>query len=270
DLEQPAEAIDAYRHALTLDGHSPVAQQNLGNALRAIGQTELALEQYRAALVLDPLNADLATQYGGTMLSDGDLDGWDWYEWRYWSPEALQGNAPYHVTLPKWDGGPLTGRELLLYGEQGVGDELMFASCIPDVLAQGARATLLCEPRLAPLFARSFENVDVQAKPRGGLPPLLAAKDANRLRCSLASLPKQVRRSPSSFPGTAWLQADAEATARWRERLAVPGARITIGLSWRGGAAPRAREARSIALERLAPLFAVGGVRVANLQYGDH
>jgi tetratricopeptide (TPR) repeat protein/polysaccharide pyruvyl transferase WcaK-like protein len=269
DLEQHDAAVDAYRRALQLDADSPVANQNLGNALRALGRFEAAAAQYRSALERDPLNADLAVQYGGTLLSTGDLSGWDWYEWRYWSPETLEISAPYPVPLPKWDGKDLTGTELLLYGEQGIGDEVMFASCVPDVLAQGARVTLLSEPRLAALFARSFPGAIVRPKARGELSPLLDSCDASAVRCSLASLPLHLRRTAERFPGNAYLKADAGAVTRWRERLRQPGVRLNVGLSWRGGAA-RARQARSIALERLAPLFTAANVRFVNLQYGDH
>lgn len=270
DLERHTDAIAAYRRALALDAASLLARQNLGNALRALGRLDEAQAEYQAVLERQPLQADAAVQLGATRLACGDYAGWDLYEWRYWSGESLAGGPPWPLPLPKWDGADPRGRALHLYGEQGIGDEIMFASCVPDVARLGANLKLWCEPRLAALFARSFPGADVRGKPRGGLAPLLGAADNDALRCSLASLPRLLRRAEPDFCGSAFLVADAAATARWRERFAALGARRVIGLSWRGGGAPRAREARSIALERLAPLFQVDGVRIVDLQYGDH
>jgi Flp pilus assembly protein TadD len=269
DLEQQEAAIEAYRRALALDASSALARQNLGNALRALGRLHDAESEYRALLDLQPLQADAATQLGATRLSRGDYAGWEEYEWRYWSAETLATSPPWPLPLPKWDGGELAGRTLHLQGEQGIGDEIMFASVVPDI-ARRAAVKLWCEPRLAPLFARSFPGIEVCAKPRGGLSPLLGADANDALRYPLASLPRLARRTAGDFSGAPFLRADAAAIAQWRQRFAALGARLTLGLSWRGGGAPRAREARSIALERLAPLFAVEGVRIVDLQYGDH
>jgi Flp pilus assembly protein TadD/polysaccharide pyruvyl transferase WcaK-like protein len=270
DEQQHDEAIVAYRQALALDSCSVLARQNLANVLRALGRLDEAEAQYRAVLDQQPLQADAAVQLGATRLSRGDFSGWDEYEWRYWSGESLAGGPPWPLPLPKWDGGTLAGRTMHLYGEQGIGDEIMFASCMAQVAHQAAKVHLWCEPRLATLFARSFPGVAVHAKPRGGLSPLLGPDANDALRCSLASLPRFLRRAEQDFPGTPYLCADASATARWRERFGALGGRLTIGLSWRGGGAPRAREARSIALAQLAPLFAIDGLQVVDLQYGDH
>ena len=270
DMEQLDEAIAAYRRALELDPASLLARQNLGNALRSLGRLEEAEAEYGVVLDQQPLQAEAAAQLGATRLMQGNFAGWDGYEWRYWSGESLSGSPPWPLPLPKWDGSDLAGRTIHLYGEQGIGDEIMFASCVSDVARGAAKVKLWCEPRLAPLFARSFPDVEVFGKPRGGLAPLLGSEDNNALRCSLASLPRFLRRAGRDFPGTPYLAADGAVQARWRDRFAALGGRRVIGLSWRGGGAARAREARSIALARLAPLFAIDGLRIVDLQYADH
>jgi Flp pilus assembly protein TadD len=269
DMEQHEEAIAAYRRALALDATSATARQNLGNALRALGRLQEAEAEYRTLLDQQPLNADAAEQLAATQLSRGDYPGWDGYEWRYWSPESLAASAPWQLPLPKWDGSPLAGRSIHLYGEQGIGDEIMFASVVPEI-AGVATVTLWCEARLVALFSRSFPDAKVHAKPRGGLVPLLGPVANDTLRCPLASLPRFMRRTERDFTGKPYLVADAQATARWQEQFAALGGRLTVGLSWRGGGAPRAREARSVALARFAPLFAIEGIRIVDLQYGDH
>ncbi|MBK9252717.1 MAG: tetratricopeptide repeat protein [Proteobacteria bacterium] len=138
DQQQHDEAIAAYRRALVLDAGSVLARQNLGNALRALGRLQEAEAEYRAVLDLQPLQADAAVQLGATRLMRGDFSGWDDYEWRYWSSESLAGSLPWPMPLPKWDGGDLAGRTIHLYGEQGIGDEIMFASCVAHMARRSA------------------------------------------------------------------------------------------------------------------------------------
>ena len=66
-----------------------------------------------------------------------------------------------------WTGSRLEGKNILVYAEQGVGDEVMFASCIPDLMEEAPGKLLLeCSPRLEPLFGRSFPGVEVRGKTR--------------------------------------------------------------------------------------------------------
>ena len=64
--------------------------------------------------------------------------------------------------LPRWSGQPLNDGRLVILGEQGIGDQIMFASCLPDVAQEGVSATLFCEERLVDLFARSFPSLEVR------------------------------------------------------------------------------------------------------------
>jgi polysaccharide pyruvyl transferase WcaK-like protein/tetratricopeptide (TPR) repeat protein len=263
-------AAEAYRQVLRLDRHSAAAQLNLGNVLREMGQPDEAEVLYRQALDDSPLNTDIAVQLAVLRLSREDFSAWREYEWRHWSAGWLKLDKPCLVPLPKWDGGDIHASSLLLYGEQGIGDEIMFASLVTEAAALADRTVLLCEPRLRQLFSRSFPNVTVEAQPPAGLPFVLDPRNSCDLRCSLASLPRLLRGEERDFTGAAYLFADAVATGRWRQRLSALGGTLKVGLSWRGGAIPRTREARSIALESLAPLFDVDGVRFVNLQYGAH
>ena len=72
-------------------------------------------------------------------------------------------------TQPWWQGGPLSGRSILVWADQGLGDEIMFANPVPDLVAMGARVVLECAPRLERLFARSFPQVKRGAARRGGV-----------------------------------------------------------------------------------------------------
>ena len=73
-------------------------------------------------------------------------------------PQGSRRQLPWQ---PPWGGQPLAGRTILVYGEQGIGDEIMFASCLPDLLEQAGRVIVACESRLVPLFRRSFAPAEV-------------------------------------------------------------------------------------------------------------
>lgn len=271
EVERFGDALNAYTKALHLNRCSPVAQKNIGNLLRTMGRLDEAENHYLDALDCNPLDGDIALQYATTLLSRGEFSsGWDWYEWRYWSPESLAADPPHRIPLPKWDGTSLDDQQLLLYGEQGIGDEIMFASCIPDVATQTNRTVLLCSPRLEPLFTRSFPQITVLPRDSRTETPLPAIALACGIRLSTASLPRYFRKTNNCFPGTPYLTADNAMVLQWRQRLEQLGSRLTVGLSWRGGTARRANYARSVALEHLAPLFEHQDISFINVQYGDN
>lgn len=269
DLERFDEAEQAYRQALVLFACSRVANRNLGNILRVLGRMDEAVQHYLKAMECSPLDGEIAFGYGSALLATGDyVHGWRWSEWRYWSPENLEKSVPCRVPLPKWDGSNLAGRHVLTYGEQGIGDEIMFASCLNDLTAQAQGVTLLCEARLAPLFARSFPAVRIVSKGATGKVPTLDMSCECDCRISLASLPQFFRKNESSFPKEAYLIADQAAVAAWRQKLAALGKPLKVGISWRGGIEGRAKVARSLDLQLLAPLFERQDAVFVNVQYG--
>jgi hypothetical protein len=158
-----------------------------------------------------------------------------------------------------------------VYGEQGLGDEIMFASCLPDVLARaGAPAVVIeCDERLAPLYARAFPGVRVHGARRDGDRRWLAAHPDLACQIAIASLPRLFRRSADAFPRHAgYLRADPAAVARWRAWLAAAGGGRAVGMAWRGGTAASRGALRTMPLPDWQPLLRVPGVRWVVLQRG--
>jgi hypothetical protein len=156
-----------------------------------------------------------------------------------------------------------------VYAEQGVGDEIMFASCLPDVLEGAGGCIVECDRRLVPLFARSFPKAKVVERvevAEGELPEELMTD----VKVAMGSLPLFFRTDISRFPQQErYLVADAGKVQQWRERYRERGEGKKIGISWRGGSKPGTRLARSIGLEKWRDIFGVSGVEFINLQYGD-
>lgn len=258
DEERFDEAAGCYERALQVEPRFRDARLNLGIVRRCEGRLDEARTCFDSILAADPQDAQAHLQRALTRLTAGEFPaGWDEYEWR-WRAER----QPRFPDAPLWSGGPAPQRTVLVYGEQGIGDEIMFASCVPEVLRRVRSCVLECDPRLVALFGRSFPGVRV-------VPRTVAGVEFDSC-IPAGSLPWLFRRDLSSFPSHAgYLQPDPAAVQTWRRRFAQLGGGMTVGVAWRGGRRPEVRRSRSTQLAQWRPLLAVGGVRFVNLQHGE-
>ena len=228
----------------------------------------LALLQEAARLAPEDVHAQY--NIGLYHLKYGDYaPGWDGYECR----RAFESYVNKHrrIPLPEWDGGPLAGRTLLVLPEQGLGDEIMFGSCIPELAAQAKHVVVECDAKLEAIFQRSFPQCTVVSRQR-----TLANDWVQRLDprpdayVSAGSLACRFRRSAAAFPQhDGFLKADPEAVAAWRARLDALGPGRKIGLSWQGGVGFTGRKRRSLTLEQLLPILRLPGFHFVSLQYTE-
>ena len=167
---------------------------------------------------------------------------------------------------PRWQGEK--GKSVVFFGEQGLGDEIMYASCIPDAQKDCREAVLECDERLEGLFARSFPGVAVYGTRRQDAVkwPANHSLDA---RCPIGQIAQFYRPSPRSCPGNAYLTADPERRIQWRALLDSFGAKPKIGVCWSGGSKYNKPKERNIGLERLRPLIESVGATWVSLQYKD-
>eukprot|EP00913_Durusdinium_trenchii_P022848 g21452.t1 len=268
-LEQFSEAANSYHRAVQLDSSYVAAWINLGYTCEDLGSIDQAIECYDAALRAEPENADAHFNRALAWLQRGDYaKGWAEYEWR-WRRSAKDRKRPAGV---EWDGTALKGKAVYVYNEQGIGDELMFASCLPELLKQGAAGVRVeCDPRLAPLLKRSFPAI--QFLPRHGTEVLqvpTCEQSVEEVQVALGSLPKAFRSTIADFPNDrGYLHADPTHTDAWRQRYRALGDGIAIGISWRGGKDETVRRRRSTTLEQWRPVFEQAGAHLINLQYGE-
>ena len=152
--------------------------------------------------------------------------------------------------------------------EQGLGDQIMFASCLHDVIALAQRVIIECDPRLIGLFTRSFPAASVHRLRLKGEPEW-AREPAPDFQIHCGGLPGILRQHISDFPRhQGYLAPDPVRVARWQARFAALPSGLNIGLSWRGGT-PRTRQTtRSISLTSLVPLLSVSRANFVSLQYG--
>jgi len=241
------------------------ALTNLGNIRNEQGRIAEAIDYYEQALQLEPQSAEARFNRALARLRSGDFSrGWAEYEWR-WKRQV----APRDFVEPAWDGERREGQTILLYAEQGLGDEIQFASCLPDALARCDAAIVECDPRLVSLFARSFPRARVTARPIERDPRNRKVRPHCDAQIALGSLPGLWRRSTEEFPATAgYLVPDAERVARWQDRLAQLGDGLKVGITWRGGAEPSVQRRRSTELSQWSRILSVPRATFLALQYG--
>ena len=242
----------------------------LGSILTSEGRLEEAEASIRRALAFAPESVAANQNLGILTLKKGNFgEGWPRYEWRRRLDTHAAGFLRFDY--PEWTGEPLAAKTLLVYAEQGLGDEIMFASCLPDVLRLGARVVLECDPRLGKLFQRSLPGCAVFPRQRTQANNWTRSLDPQPdFQVPIGSLPKYFRRDRAAFPLHAgYLAPDPAKVAKWRERLHALGPGRWLGLSWRGGLARTGRARRSLELPHLLPLLRDAGARFISLQYGD-
>ena len=203
-------------------------------------------------------------------LLDGRFDSaWQNYVARTRLPDQRDQHALV-AGVKQWGGEAQQNKGLLVYGEQGLGDEIMFASMLPDLARRVSKLTLVCDDRLGSLFERSFPAFRVIAEPRASQAARVARLDGIDYAVAAGSLGLHFRRHAGDFPLHAgYLVADPQKVAEWRARLGGLGPGQAIGLSWIGGLQKTGRSRRSLSLEELRPLLSAPDTKWISLQYTD-
>jgi len=260
------EALANLDRAVSLNPDAYSSHNNRGAVLEELGRYEEALRDYQRAAEIAPHEHDARWNQAFLFLRQGILDrGWEAHELRL----AREGQVSVRFPFPQWQGESLAGKTLLVYAEQGLGDEIMFASCIPDVIAMAGHCIIECEPRLAPLFRRSFPTATVIGGDRNEIGWLLDMPQID-VQVAVGSLPRFLRPSIDSFPERAgYLLPDPGKTAHWRARLNALGPGLKVGICWRSGLTVGERKKLYSDLVQWGPILHIAGVQFVNLQYGD-
>ncbi len=259
ELDDAETAADYYRRALVLKPDYPLALGNLADLIADQGDLDAALSLYDRALKADSGNAQARLNRAVLHFLKGNLkDGWRDYAARLKVPNKVP--VPQHG-LAKWSGDSLKRTRLMVTAEQGVGDQIMFASTFGDLCARaaqdGGHIILECEPRLETLFARSFPAATVRpwdVETRAGETVarydwLKSAGGANAA-IEMGTLPRYLRRTLESFPDrNAYLNPDMGQTILWQGALASLGSGPVIGLCWRSGKSGGGRSLQYAPLE---------------------
>ena len=240
----------------------------------AEGDLEAAGRLQDACLEGNPQNYMMRAHRGRLHLTCGEFDpGFELYEARL----EENGTAMDDLVAPLWQGQSLAGKRLLIAAEQGVGDEIIFGSCIPDVIGDLKSCAIECDPRLVSLFARSFPDALVHPSQKSvdnmfniRSYSWLPADEKPDYAVPVGSLARWCRPTIDDFPQRGgYLKADPERVAHWRRRLDALGPGLKVGLCWRSSLTGLERARFYTGVDDWAPLFTAPGVVPVNLQYDD-
>ncbi|TWB43686.1 tetratricopeptide repeat protein [Nitrospirillum pindoramense] len=267
-LGRLTEAERHFRAALALTPQDADILYNLATTVQALARQEEAEALYRRALDADPNHADARFCLGTTRLAAGDLaSGWPGYGARWRGRQLAPFWRPFPA--PQWRGEGLAGKRLLVWGEQGLGDEILFASLLPDlhqrVAAEGGQLVVECAPRLVGLFGRALPGVVVRSPTSAPGAPTLSDMD---FHLPMGSLPGLLRPRLADWQGGApFLTPRDDLAALWRSRLAPLGPGLRVGISWRSGIRRGDRDGAYTTLADYAPVLTLPGLIPVTLQY---
>jgi tetratricopeptide (TPR) repeat protein len=256
DIER---AVQHYRKALQLQPHFPEVHNNLGDLYRDQNQMPEAIAHYERAIALQPDLPEAHSNLGMALLRIGDFRrGWAEFEWRSRCAELSDSPFPQ----PAWDGFPLDGKTILLYGqqaEQAYGDAIQFIRYAPLIQALGGQVIVQCQQPLVRLFALA-PGVDRVVTPGESLSAL-------NVQASLMSLPFLLKTTLETIPAAPYLQPPVDG------RITLPAApdgNLKVGLVWAGRPLYQQdpRRDRTCPLRHFAPLLELPGFSFYSLQKG--
>lgn len=254
--------------ALKLEPDNAVTHLNLGQLYLNMAQPILALKHLNKSIDNDP---SIPEAFYNRAMANVSMQNWreGWADYDATLGHGKTRKERIYGMLPRWNGNE--GKNLIAYGEQGMGDEIGFASCIPDLVKQN-KVIIECNPRLHGLFKRSF-GLETHGTRFIDAIPWLHDQKTGMLRkidaaVAFGSLPQHYRNETSEFPGTPYLIADPERRLQWRALLDALGPKMKVGIAWTGGNQNTGKARRSIDLDDLLPILRQDATFVS-LQYMD-
>jgi len=265
EIDLPERAAACFERVIELDSEYVEAHRGLGGALQDLGDYDAARACFERALAIQPDHHEARLSKAFLHLLCGEFrEGWRDYVARFGTAESPLRPFPF----PDWDGGSLEGKTLLVYAEQGLGDEILFAGCVPDLIAKARHVVIDCDSRLAALFGRSFPLASVHGGARDADQSWLNGMPIPDLKVAAGSVPGFLRNAPADFPARdCYLRAEPARIDEWRKRLATVGPGFKVGIAWRGGLPQTRASRRSLALTDLLPIVSNPGCRFVSLQY---
>ena len=252
---------------LSTDKHvTGMAWMNLSATYIDWGRFPEAEAASREALKFSPYSPKAKANLGFAMLGQGKWDGWEFYSY---SLGLTNRQKQKFGEEPDWNGEK--GKTVVVYGEQGLGDELSFASMLPDAIRDCKKIIFSCDKSLEGLFRRSFPQVKVYGTRR--------AKEDSGIRwekedwqfdasCALGELGALYRRKDEDFTGKAYLVPDPDRRKMWRALFDSKGKPV-IGITWSGGLRHSGQRFRTTGLDQMTAIMRSVDAHWVSLQYKD-
>lgn len=265
DLQMDKEADEYFRKAIKIKPDFHAALEGLGMSALHRADWEESINFSNRALAEEPDAMDARVNRGMAYLA---LKRWR-EGWRDYAANEVKDKNRKELDYngaPRWDGAK--GKNVVVYGEQGLGDEISFASCIPDLIRDSKSVTIECDKRTLHLFKRSFPTCEVHGTRYKEDRSWVAGRKFDA-KIIMGGLPGFYRLKDSDFHGDPYLTPSPEHSRVWRAVLDSLGPKPKIGLAWTGGIPKTGQYRRSVTLDTFAPLFRGIDADWVSLQYKD-
>jgi len=263
DLGRFDEAMMMFDHGITLNPDSPELFMDRGNVLADLRLISKAIASYERSIYLRPNYAEAHMNKAHAQLVNGQFEeGFEQYEWRWRT--AFFGGRPRSFPEPLWLGvQSLSGKTILLYAEQGIGDVIQFCRYAKSVVELGAHVILEVPNKLVKLLKSLDGSYEVV-----GVGSTLPKFD---YRCPMMSLPLALKTTLQNIPlANGYLKADPKRVLQIQEELQAknPQSKKLCGISWLSKA-DKTGLFRSIHLKDFITMVGNDHLLYINLQYGE-
>jgi tetratricopeptide (TPR) repeat protein len=236
----------------------------LSNALRDLGRFDEALRVLSHVLSVSPDNTNALSAAALTFFFKEDWPrAWRSFDVRFKLMEqppavTMPGPDGKSVPKPRWREGAVPPSVLVL-GEQGLGDTIMFARYLPLLRERGARVVCVVQQRLLALLKTLDTDIEWRPSEQAG------SVSGIKAWTPIMQLPQALGLTPDQFKQKIpYLRAEPERAARWKNEIGTQG--FKVGIAWQGNPDKRIDVGRSAPLAAFAPLAAIPGVRLISLQ----
>ena len=264
DMQRYEEAEGYWRRALKINPNFVNSLDGLGLANLNKCEYGMAIEYASRALMVAPGMMDSTVNRAMAYLALKKWkEGWEGYN-------ANVGNNKDRKVIIYGDETPWKGeknKDVVVIGEQGIGDEISFGSCLPDLIRDSKSVTIECDKRLEGVFRRSFPTCSVYGTRYDETTRSWAEGRDFDHRVLIGELPQFYRNNDADFHGEPYLVADPHMRIQWKALLESLGDKPKIGIAWTGGRNHTGKSRRSVTLETYLPLMKAVDATWVSLQY---
>lgn len=271
-----------YEEALRLAPNLARTYHNVAYAVAHTGPLEDALAYYEKALKMMGKHPDaIEARHGRAqiLLALGRLQE-GWTDWEIRHDRRFRGSFIYAINAPRWEGQDLSGKRLLVMGEQGLGDEILFATAYRDLIARlgpDGKLVITSDSRLTTLLQRSFPEAEIRLyanRRHNGkgvrICPWLTDERSIDYFSTNGSTLRFLRPTVESFnTGRPLLIPDPERVQHWRTKIDALGPGKSVGFCWRSMTTTGSRKKYFSSLDDWGVVLKQPGIKFINLQYGD-
>ena len=261
EMDMFEDAIKYFLKSAELDNSYAMAYSNAAASFVQTSEWKNAEEVCKIALEADPNDKNAQMNLAHAYLAQGQWkDGW-----KAWSQSlgSKFRKEIFYKDETRWDGE--AGKNIVIYGEQGLGDEIFYGSCIPDAIAISKQVYMDCDPKLEGLFRRSFPEAEVHGTRREENVEWIADKTFDH-RCAIGGLPEFFRHDSKEFPRETYLVADPDRRKMWRALFDSYGKKV-VGITTHGGSKRTNQKGRKLTKDDIQSLLSRKDLILISLDY---